>query len=140
MSDESSPERPEPYTDALRAITPDLLIAIWQSTIDEGSGHFSREVKYPTVLAKISNYLQNEALRVPPWEACGTVLFRFVDEQPFGDCNHRTGWFLVQALMARAGYRLVRSEDHIVDFLRGMVNRAVTREQAIAWVRESFAR
>jgi prophage maintenance system killer protein len=119
-------------------VTPDFLIAVWKSTINEGSGHFSKEIRYPHVLESICKFLHEEGPNRPPWEVCGVMLFRFVDAQPFGDCNHRTGWFLTQELMARAGYRLVRPEAEVIDFLRHMVERTVTREKPVDWVRESF--
>ena len=138
MNEGMGPELPEEYRAALQAVTPDLVIAVWQSTIQEGSGHFSKEIKHPSFLVNICDYLHTEGLKHPPWEVCGVMLHRFVDAQPFGDCNHRTAWFLSQTLMAQAGYRLVRPEGEVIDFLRHMVERTVTREQTVTWMKGSF--
>lgn len=129
---------PDEYLAALQAITPDLVIAVWRSTINEGSGHFSTEINHPGWLVTICDYLHNEGPNLPPWELCGTFLFRVVDVQPFGDCNHRTARTIVRELMDRAGYDLVRSQDEVADFLRRMVERTATKEQTTAWMKESF--
>ena len=136
----SKVQLPEEYLAALQAITPDLIVTVWRSTIEEGSGHFSTEIRHPGWLVTICDYLHNEGPNLPPWELCGVFLYRVVDVQPFGDCNHRTAWTIVRELMARAGYHLVRSPDEVIDFLRHMVERTVTREQTIAWTKESFER
>jgi prophage maintenance system killer protein len=125
--------------DLAAAFTPALVQLAWEGVVKYGGGHRSLDLKYPQVVERVCRFVQTEGSGREPWQVASKVLYAFAYEQPYGDCNRRTGWVLAYRLMEAAGYRLARSEDQVVEYLSLFATNFPSEEAFTQWLRESFA-
>jgi prophage maintenance system killer protein len=119
------------------AITAEFIEWVWRVPAQTG-GHRSDELRHPRTLASIAAFINKRQGEMDPHVLAGTVLYRFCDEQPFGDCNKRTGLILADLLMRRAGYQLVRGNDETSAYLNLFATNNPSKSAVIAWVRDGF--
>lgn len=119
-------------------LTRRVIEAIWMGPAQTG-GHRSDEVRFPQVLDSVVRFARESASVLPATTVAGTVLYRFADEQPFGDCNKRTGLILAVELMQAAGYRLTRPAPQIWRYLNLFATNHPGREEFLQWFSESFS-
>jgi prophage maintenance system killer protein len=122
---------------AVRNLTPKSIESVWLGAAQTG-GHRSDEIQYPQVLPVVASYVRKNAWRLPAPTVAGTFLYRLADEQPFGDCNKRTGMIIATGMMEAAGYRLVRPNDEVSRYLNLFATNHPNRRAFVRWFAASF--
>ena len=121
----------------LHRLTPHSIMAIWSGPAQTG-GHRSDEIQYPQVLDGVVQYARTEGPRRPAHEVAATLLYRLCHEQPFGDCNKRTGLIIATGLMESAGFELTRPDSQVWVYLNKFATNFPTLDEFIAWFGASF--
>ncbi len=126
-------------------LTPAFLIALWDQAKDRGAPHHltgnrSQDIRMPEV-----RYVCDQSRRLPfpkdPGVLAGRFLFGVVVYQPFRDCNHRTGFLGLVAVMDEAGYELSVPEEEASELILGIRDIPMDEEErVIRWVQRSFRR
>lgn len=114
-------------------------LAIWVGPAQTG-GHRSDDVQFLHTLDGIVRYVKTQGTDHPAPEVAGTVLYRFADGQPFGDCNKRTGLIIATQLMESAGYRLTRPDREVWEYLNLFATNHPEKVRFLQWFKKSFAR
>ncbi len=126
-------------------LTPEVVIALWNEAKDRGAPHNltgnpSQDLRLATIA-----YVCDQSRRSPfpedPAILAGRFLYGVVVNQPFKDCNHRTGFLGLLKVMGEAGYGLSVPEEAVSEFIRGI--RDIPRDEekrVVRWVRLSFHR
>ncbi|MGB6442325.1 MAG: hypothetical protein WBF81_03420 [Thermoplasmata archaeon] len=113
------------------------VLAIWSGAA-QTSGHRSSKVRYPQTVDRIVAYVRSEGARQPTTTVAGTVLYRFAGDQPFGDCNKRTGLIIATELMEDAGFHLVRPDQEVWLYLNRFATNHPSLDAFLEWFRDSF--
>jgi len=113
----------------------DLVLKAWK--LAQTGGHRSDEIRSRSDLRSIIDYVRS-ARDQSTMEVAGTVLYMFCYDQPFGDCNRRTGFILASEMMKEAGYRLVRSDTDVARYLQLFATNAPPRDDFLRWFAETW--
>ena len=124
-------------------VHPRFLIALWDQVKGRGGPHHLTGDRSKDIRMGTLRYVCGQARRPPlpedPAVLAGRLLFGVVVYQPFIDCNHRTGFLGLEAVMDEAGYKLSIPEDEVAEFLLGIRDIPKDEEdRVIRWVRRSF--
>jgi prophage maintenance system killer protein len=118
-------------------LTSEFIEWIWRVPARAG-GHRSDELRHPAVLERIATFINARQTELEPHVLAGTALYRFCEEQPFGDYNNRTGLILADLLMRRAGFRLARGNDETSDHRNKFATNHPSKSAMIDWIQRSF--
>ncbi len=96
---------------------------------------------------RLYGYVDGEARRTrehakfaPAWVVAGTVLYKIFYNQPFNDCNKRTGYNLASQIMNWSGYQRQITMEEALRYLNSMKKRydEITAEEVVSWVKKTF--
>jgi len=118
-----------------------LILDEWSRAFDLGGPHWDRNVRDEGTLDHIATAIAEgiDANHAPP-RVAGRALFRMVAFHPFGDCNHRTAWFVCRTLMVKAGARPEVPPNLVAEFVRSIDKLGRSEEEVVDWVRHVFQR
>ncbi len=114
-------------------LTEQTVLSIWRGPAQTGR-HRSDAYKYPQAVEKIVRYIRENAAEGDAVETASEVWYRFCDEQPFGDCNKRTGLIIATMILEERGIEFVRPDPEIAHYLNLFATNYPSRSEFKRWV------
>lgn len=124
-------------------VSEDFVIQLWSQVKDVGKPHHLYGVANLDVREGRLHTIVEQSRKIPGeppiHEFAAFLLCRIVIDQPFSDCNHRTGWAVADYVMTRSGLQLVATPTDIERFVLDIND--VRRDQipmTVRWLEQAY--
>lgn len=121
------------------------MIQVWSRVRDIGEPHHLYGIAEKDVRIDRLRGILTAFHRIPPdssaHEHAAFLLFRIVVDQPFSDCNHRTGWAVTDYLLTQWGFEFVADPDEVKRFVLAISDvRPSQQAETVEWLKRAFRR